>query len=676
MDLSNVTVTVNDISLVNGDVLLTSITPTFTMTVGGSSVNLSTSDYTITFYPGDSASGTPVSDKISAVGTYYASVTASGSNTAGTNGTTFKATATCAIVFSGDASIDKIEDVTVGQAVTMPSAPVVVGKVFTGYYINGNEIGAQYIVNASDAVDGVITIAAIYVSETGQYIDVVASGYYDDDEEMKSVLDTLGVSHLGVSDRTAFVVFDAYGFTEGDYLTLELSGLVLRSDLSTAATIVKSIQYTADGRYCIKWSDLSDDTKCFKDGTMLTMKVYKTVSSGTITGDSTLLDTAYGYYLVHYFLNFVDGVVISNTEMATAAPNIDFLYNGKVVSLPTLPTTTKDGKTYYFVGWSLEQIGNIIIGAQYTVNSDDADSGTCKIVMYANWTEKNADVYTVSFVDSNGNSLGSKLVSKGDSVALPLAPAVEGKTFAYWYDESDSNHTSVATYGYYTPSANITLKAYYDDNDPTTWTLNATSDDITKGTVYATGTVSNGSFGTIIAVPGEGYKVSTYSAPTNAVVVPMADNVYLVYHTGSEAVSVVFTFVAIPDSVDYEISIRNYTDTSGQYGFKVKLESNDGGYIAKTNAGTNPSELSIKYVYRQIIPNTNFWTYYTSGVSSGVVDWTFDITQSVTSYEGAQTIEAGKYLYTAYAVFKYYNGSEIEYAISETILAIDIPVSS
>jgi len=65
-------------------------------------------------------------------------------------------------VVYGEELIDEAKGVLEGEAVTMPEAPKVAeDKFFVGYAINGNIIGAQYIVSGIDAVDGVITIDVV-----------------------------------------------------------------------------------------------------------------------------------------------------------------------------------------------------------------------------------------------------------------------------------------------------------------------------------------------------------------------------------------------------------------------------------------------------------------------------------------------------------------------------------
>ena len=118
----------------------------------------------------------------------------------------------------------------------------------------------------------------------------------------------------------------------------------------------------------------------------------------------------------------------------------------------TLPTPTRDG--YWFVGWyDAAEGGNKVGDAGATYNP----SG--EITLYAHWQEKVE--YTVTY-NANGGSCGTASATyQGTALTLPT-PTRTGYTFNGWYTAA-SGGTKIGNAGAsYTPSANITLYARWE----------------------------------------------------------------------------------------------------------------------------------------------------------------------------------------------------------------------
>jgi len=118
----------------------------------------------------------------------------------------------------------------------------------------------------------------------------------------------------------------------------------------------------------------------------------------------------------------------------------------------TLPTPTRDG--YWFVGWYDAATGGKKIGDAGTTYNPAGE-----ITLYAHWQEKIE--YTVTY-NANGGTCGTASATyQGTALTLPT-PTRTGYKFLGWYTAA-SGGTKVGDAGAgYTPSANITLYAQWE----------------------------------------------------------------------------------------------------------------------------------------------------------------------------------------------------------------------
>ena len=141
------------------------------------------------------------------------------------------------------------------------------------------------------------------------------------------------------------------------------------------------------------------------------------------------------------------------------------------------PAPKKDG--YNFGGWYTDTTYATKFEFPYTLNGDD------NITLYAKWE---ANKYTVTFKDYNGEVIETQTVEYGKSAIAPADPTREGYTFTGW-DVAFDNVTS-----------DLTVTAQYEINQ---YTVKFVDWD---GTELKTETVSHGGSATAPADPTrEGY---------------------------------------------------------------------------------------------------------------------------------------------------------------------------
>ena len=140
----------------------------------------------------------------------------------------------------------------------------------------------------------------------------------------------------------------------------------------------------------------------------------------------------------------------------------------------TLPTPTRDG--YWFAGWyDAAEGGNKIgdAGAKYNPAKE--------ITLYAHWQEKIE--YTVTYNANGGTCDTASATYQGTALTLPTPTTRTGYKFLGWYTAA-SGGTKVGDAGAaYTPSANITLYAQWEQvaYKITVSTSNATISGVTNG---------------------------------------------------------------------------------------------------------------------------------------------------------------------------------------------------
>ncbi len=133
-------------------------------------------------------------------------------------------------------------------------------------------------------------------------------------------------------------------------------------------------------------------------------------------------------------------------------------YNGETIFRENL--LSDDGIRTWLFSDANQVTTKFVNNGKYTMSvyKDDDEEALFSVDVYVTIKDPTGH-YTVSFADKDGNTFSSKTVTEGDSVALPTAPSVDGMVFKGWKINGDI----VATYGYYTPAADVTLIAVYEN---------------------------------------------------------------------------------------------------------------------------------------------------------------------------------------------------------------------
>jgi uncharacterized repeat protein (TIGR02543 family) len=153
-----------------------------------------------------------------------------------------------------------------------------------------------------------------------------------------------------------------------------------------------------------------------------------------------------GTYTISFDANGGSG----NPPRAVKAPA------GEYVVLPNAPGLSRTN--YRFSGWNTERANSGSEGGRFNVGAYlPPPSGD--MTMYADWTEANTSIYTVTFNSNGGESRSSQQVASGRTANEPPAPARSGYDFGGWYSDS----TLTALYSFSTPvTGNITLYAKWN----------------------------------------------------------------------------------------------------------------------------------------------------------------------------------------------------------------------
>ena len=294
-----------------------------------------------------------------------------------------------------DGSTLQTSNVAHGAAATAPADPSRTGYTFTGWDVtfdnitSNTTVTAQYIIN----------------TYTVTFLD------FDD-----SVIGTGTATHGGsVSGGPIDPVRTGYTFT----------GWLGSLDNITADGSVKA-QYSINSYTVefVNWDDTLIITDSVEYGSGATAPADPVRVGYTFTGwdvsfsniTSNLTVTAL-YSINSYTVNFVDwnGIVIDTQ-------GVDY---GSGATAPADPSRTG----YTFTGWDVafnNITGNLTVTAQYSIDS-----------------------YTVNFVDWNGNSLDTQIVTFGDSATAPANPSRTGYTFTGWdiaFNNITGNTTVTAQY--------------------------------------------------------------------------------------------------------------------------------------------------------------------------------------------------------------------------------------
>ncbi len=99
---------------------------------------------------------------------------------------------------------------------------------------------------------------------------------------------------------------------------------------------------------------------------------------------------------------------------------------GSTATRPADPTRTD----YIFGGWFKEAACT----NGWNFNTDVVNSNTS---LYAKWTEKSANTYTVTFNSQGGSEVTPAIANAGSTVTRPVDPTRAGYKFVDWYKEAD-----------------------------------------------------------------------------------------------------------------------------------------------------------------------------------------------------------------------------------------------
>ncbi|MFC4305212.1 InlB B-repeat-containing protein [Cohnella boryungensis] len=127
--------------------------------------------------------------------------------------------------------------------------------------------------------------------------------------------------------------------------------------------------------------------------------------------------TLYAKWLRSYTVSFN-----SNDGSAVAGQTVSEGYKATAPEAPTL-------EGYVFSGWYSDS--GLTNAYDFTTTVV-----TANITLYAKWTVKQKNRYTVSFNSNGGTEVAEKTVEEGAVATVPTAPTREGYTFAGWYSDS------------------------------------------------------------------------------------------------------------------------------------------------------------------------------------------------------------------------------------------------
>ncbi|MFA7612316.1 MAG: InlB B-repeat-containing protein [Acholeplasmataceae bacterium] len=178
-----------------------------------------------------------------------------------------------------------------------------------------------------------------------------------------------------------------------------------------------------------------------------------------------------------YFTNVKPGSAWTDADMAAIpeglSQSIIYSYDKNTPTF-SLPTPEKSGTT--FLGWYTNASFSGSPVTQVTQGS------TGDKVFYARWDGGTPTTYTVTFNSNGGSSVPSQTIPSGGKVTQPNNPTRSGYTFSGWYDGGSLFDFGTSIY------ANKTLTAQWQENTPTTYTVNFYS----QGTLYTSQTVNSG----------------------------------------------------------------------------------------------------------------------------------------------------------------------------------------
>ena len=244
------------------------------------------------------------------------------------------------------------------------------------------------------------------------------------------------------------------------------------TDLSSATVTVEPAVWHYTGEAITPDPLVTLDGNTLRKGVDYTVSYSNNTNVGTatvtVTGMIDYSGTATGTFAIKkaWTVTFMDGS--TQYDQAVVA-------DGQTVAVPTAPA--KEG--YTFTGWYKDAACQ----NAYEFSTPVTDN----LTLYAGW-EKNEEPITewaVTFMDGN-TQYAQTVVTDGQTVAVPTAPAKEGYTFTGWY----TDEACTTAYDFNTPiKEDLTLYAGWEKNEEpiAKWTVTFMS----NGTTYKTLTVEN-----------------------------------------------------------------------------------------------------------------------------------------------------------------------------------------
>ena len=244
------------------------------------------------------------------------------------------------------------------------------------------------------------------------------------------------------------------------------------TDLSSATVTVEPAVWHYTGEAITPDPLVTLDGNTLRKGVDYTVSYSDNTNVGTatvtVTGMIDYSGTATGTFAIKkaWTVTFMDGSTQYKQTVVT---------DGQTVAVPTAPA--KEG--YTFTGWYKDAACQ----NAYEFSTPVTDN----LTLYAGW-EKNEEPITewaVTFMDGN-TQYAQTVVTDGQTVAAPTAPAKEGYTFTGWY----TDEACTTAYDFNTPiKEDLTLYAGWEKNEEpiAKWTVTFMS----NGTTYKTLTVEN-----------------------------------------------------------------------------------------------------------------------------------------------------------------------------------------
>ena len=642
------------------------------------------------------------------------------------------------------------DKVTEGNSVALPAAPSVEGMEFRGWKIVCAECDAEYCAEYDAEYDWIVATYgyfkpemdvvlravydSVYVPEHSLDYYVIDALNYDYEDgytyngklvaDAWGVVEYIGESNLGTGLMNDFARYMGalYRCADGEVSSIYFNGVKYR--WCDSETGLKGSNWTVDGDEVVPETNtlVSAVTKYVlanKDATQIVMEISNGVERqsftyGIVAYDDSLPQfvrlTGAGFYqdadqarLAMQALGSTYALGVDENTMFIVYEQFGYsgsemkgvvTYDGREIFTEVL--SDRDGIRTWLFSDANQVKEKFVNGGEYVITVSAGNDVLFSTTVHVT-IEEPVKYFTVNFMNGE-DRLGSMTVAEGNSVALPAVPFVGGMDFKGWKIGGDV----VATYGYYMPTGNVTLAAYYEKvAEPKTYTVTLDgygfvtvmagetialptvsklgmtfigwSDDAkaTSGTQgfyapdkdvtlyavfaaaesYAISTDYKGddvtlAFNSSIAKGSFGLLVVTPKANviydvslTGASLAALGDGSYMIFNVTGDVVITVATETLKPTGFQTFSVVGALADNTG---FRVEMTSVDKG-------GLYGGTVALTYTYCKVVDGKETYFAATSDpvkVEEGVVAWRRDYTIS----EGT--------MYYAYAVYAYADGSE------------------